>query len=253
MKKLSLAIVSLFILLSCSSDDGNKGYNISLNFGHIWDDTPVTNSDFNTIKFTNANGNQLSIERLRYVISDLTFNNSNGETISIEGYNLVDVTNAENLSFSPAATIPKGKYTNVSFIFGFTNAKNIDAAYADLNSASFGVPTMMGGGYHYMQLDGKFINSSSSEQGYNYHAIRAVDNPGASPSFPQDTFFKVDLGAVTINSNTNLNIEMNIAQWFKSPHTWDLDALNQALMPNSTAQIMMYDNGQNVFSLKSID
>ena len=45
---------------------------------------------------------------------------------------------------------------------------------------------------------------------------------------------------------------MNIAEWFKNPNLWDLNDFNQTLMPNSTAQIMMYENGQNVFSLGDI-
>ena len=46
---------------------------------------------------------------------------------------------------------------------------------------------------------------------------------------------------------------MNIAEWFKNPNTWDLNVLNQMLMPNSSAQIMMYENGQNVFNLESVN
>ena len=46
---------------------------------------------------------------------------------------------------------------------------------------------------------------------------------------------------------------MNIAQWFKQPNTWNLNEYNQMLMPNSTAQILMYQNGQNVFNLVSIE
>ena len=45
---------------------------------------------------------------------------------------------------------------------------------------------------------------------------------------------------------------MNIAEWFKNPNTWDLNVLNNMLMPNFNAQIMMFENGQNVFSLKSV-
>ena len=61
--------------------------------------------------------------------------------------------------------------------------QNTDGAYPDLNSASWNVPPMLGGGYHYMQLDGKFINNIENEAGYNFHAIRAADNPGPNPSF----------------------------------------------------------------------
>ncbi|TWO32135.1 hypothetical protein E1J38_009925 [Seonamhaeicola sediminis] len=249
MKKIASLLI-LLLLLSCSSDDESKTYNITLSFSHNWDGTPITNSDFNTIKFTNANNNQLSIERLRYLISDIKLE-SNNEVINLEAYKLIDVSNNKNLSFSPSVSIPEGTYSEVSFTFGFNNEDNdTEDGYNDLNVALFNVPSMLGGGYHYMQLDGKFINSNNEEQGYNYHAIRAVDNPGTNPTFPQDTFFKVTLGNVIISKNTTLNIEMNVAEWFKNPHIWDLNALNQMLMPNSTAQIMMYNNGQNVFSLK---
>ena len=45
---------------------------------------------------------------------------------------------------------------------------------------------------------------------------------------------------------------MNIAEWFKNPNTWDLNVLNNMLMPNFDAQVSIFENGQNVFSLKSV-
>jgi hypothetical protein len=108
---------------------------------------------------------------------------------------------------------------------------------------------MLGGGYHYMQLEGKFIDDTTTETGYAYHAIRAVDDPGANPTFPQDTFFTVNLGMIEITDNIEIEVKMNIAEWFKNPNLWDLNDFSQMLMPNSTAQIMMYENGQNVFNL----
>ena len=157
------------------------------------------------------------------------------------------------MNFSTNQTVALGSYSDISFVFGFTNEDNTDGTYADLNSASWNVPAILGGGYHYMQMDGKYINSSNVESGYNYHAIRAVDNPGSNPTFPQDTFFEVSLGEITLTGATEITIAMNIAQWFKQPNTWNLNEYNQMLMPNSTAQILMYQNGQNVFNLVSIE
>ncbi|MBC3845890.1 hypothetical protein H8K90_05835 [Winogradskyella echinorum] len=255
MKKiLPLFLITLLGFYSCSEDnDDNLTPNVSttFNFTHNWDETIITNTDFNTIQFTNANGDQLSIERLRYVISDITFTSSTNEIIELDVYNLVDVTNNTNLSFTPETQIPTGNY-NVSFTFGLDNEDNAEN-YLDLNSESFNVPDMLGGGYHYMQFDGKFINSNAQEQGFNYHVIRAVDNPGANPTFPQDTFFKVDLGEIAITNNIDIEVNMNIAEWFKNPNLWDLNDYNQMLMPNSTAQIMMFENGQNVFSLGDVN
>lgn len=250
-----ILLISFLLLTSChkDNDDDVLLVDITLNFSHFWDDTPVTNSDFNDIKFPNEKGDLLSIERLRYLISEITFHKSDGSTLVLEGYNLIDLTNNENLSFTPITKIPLDTYSDVTFTFGFNNEDNIDGVYNDLNSTSWNVPAILGGGYHYMQFDGKFINNTSTEQGFNYHAIRAVDNVGDNPTFPQDTFFTLSLGATTITNDTVFNIEMNIAEWFKNPNTWDLNMLNQSLMANSAAQIMMFENGQNVFNLKSIE
>ena len=46
---------------------------------------------------------------------------------------------------------------------------------------------------------------------------------------------------------------MNVAEWFKNPNEWDLNALHSFLMPNFNAQIMMSENGQlDVFSIGTI-
>lgn len=252
MQRIISILICFLILFSChtDNDDNTSQVNVTFNFIHNWDGTPVSNTDFNTIKFTNANGEQMSIEKLRYLISNITFQKENGENIILDDYNLVDVTNGTNLSFKPTSTIPSGTYSNVSFTFGFDNDANAKN-YQDLNSASWNVPSMLGGGYHYMQLEGKFINNTSTETGYAYHAIRAVDN-SVTPQKFQDTFFKVNLGELTIINNTTFNVEMNIAEWFKTPNTWNLNTLNNMLMPNFNAQVMMFENGQNVFSLESI-
>lgn len=256
MKKIAALIVLIVIVFTACSEDYDDNLVIdsevqtTFNFTHNWNNTEVTNANFNAFNFTNENGEMLSIERLRYLISDIRFSKEGQEDIVIDMHNLVDVTNNNNLSFSPETKIPKGAY-NISFTFGFNNEDNLQN-YLDLNTASFNVPDMLGGGYHYMQFDGKFINSNNTEQGFNYHAIRAVDNPGMNPTFPQDTFFQVNLGPAIIAADATIEIKMNIAEWFKSPNLWDLNQLNQMLMPNSAAQIMISENGASVFSLGEI-
>lgn len=255
MKKIFTYILfPILCFTSCGEDnDDNLKAEVSTTFSftHNWDGQNVTNNDFNDIKFTNQNGDMLSIERLRYVISDITFTGSNGEQLSFDVYNLVDVTNDNGLIYNLQSQIPVDNYTNVSFTFGLDNEDNSEN-YLDLNSESFNVPDMLGGGYHYMQFDGKYINSSDQEEGFNYHAIRAVDNPGMNPTFPQDTFFTVNLGAVNITNNAEIEVKANLAEWFRNPNIWDLNVLNTVLMPNASAQIKMFENGQSVFSLGDV-
>jgi hypothetical protein len=238
---LTFLCLSIFILYSCSSEEEN--INITLNFTHNWDGVAITDKDLNELKFTNANGEKVSIENLRYLISNI---------------NLVDAKNYQLINFSEntgtsinVSDATEGTYT-LSFRFGFSDEDNIDGEYQDLNSVSFNVPGMLGGGYHYMQFDGKYIDNKDEEAGFNYHSIRAVDKTDPDNLKFEDTSFEVNLGTVTISNNTEVEVKVNLAEWFKNPNPWDLNELNTVLMPNFKAQKAMSQNGKGVFSLGKV-
>ncbi|WP_299014777.1 MbnP family protein [uncultured Polaribacter sp.] len=243
-------IVSLFLIVilfsSCKDDVEccvNPGGSVTLKFTHNWNGTPITEADFNQLKFTNANGDQLSIEKLRYVITNINL-------LDTKNRNLVDLGQNTGLSL----TIPnqKADLINLKFRFGFKDEDNTDGIYQDLNTVNFNVPNMLGGGYHYMQFDGKFVAANNQEAGFNYHAIRAVNRTDPNNLVFKDTSFEVDLGEIEIINDTTIEIKMNVAEWFKNPNTWNLNELNTVLMPNFDAQILMNENGQSVFSLGEI-
>ena len=254
-KVITILVLSVCVLWSCSDDDETNALPktaVTFKFSHNWNGAEVTNADFNSIEYFTEMNDELSIEKLRYLISKVTFQTSNGNTIVMNGYNLVDVTNGTNMTFIPNEELTVGTYTNVSFTFGFDNADNIEGEYPDLNTANWGVPMMMGGGYHFMQLEGKFINNVAAETGYAYHAIKAVNNSDPDNLIFQDTFFTVDLGEVIIRENAGIEVKMNIAEWFKNPNPWDLNDRHNMLMPNFDAQVDMWENGQSVFSLGEV-
>lgn len=239
-------------LMACSSDDNVEYKGLAtFVFTHHWNGINVTQSDFNDLKFTNENGDKLSIEKLRYLISDITFHKSNGEKIVIEGYQLVDLSRTESLSYETSLKIPFDDYSDIEITFGFDEEDNIDGNYLDLNAASWNVPSMLGGGYHYMQFEGKFEDNTSTNIGFQYHAIRAVDNSGSVPIF-KETYINKKLGAIKLTNDATIEIKMNIAEWFKTPNTWDLNELHSMMMPDYNAQIMINENGQNVFSIGEI-
>ncbi|WP_431167850.1 MbnP family protein, partial [Tenacibaculum halocynthiae] len=78
---------------------------------------------------------------------------------------------------------------NLNFTFGFSDADNIDGVYQDLNTVSFNVPGMLGGGYHYMQFDGKYKDTNNLDANFNYHAIRAVNRSDPNNLIFEDTSF----------------------------------------------------------------
>lgn len=252
MKKLLLIFILSTVFFGCESNTGEtatRTVEITLKFTHFWDDVPLSASDFNQFKFTNENGEVISIERLRYAVSNLTVG---AET---KNYHLINI--GQNTGSEISVLTNSSTELPLSFSFGFANeftADNdyINGNYQDLNSVNFNVPAMLGGGYHYMQFDGKYKDSNNQDANFNYHAIRAVDNSDPNNLVFEDTSFLVDLGMLNISRNATIEIKVNIAEWFKNPNTWDLNQLNTMLMPNFEAQKMMSANGKSVFSLGAI-
>ena len=244
MKKQHCLLILILILVTRCSEEKEccvqPQFTITLNFTHHWNGLKITPQDFNELKFTNENGERLSIERLRYLVSNISLING-------KNYHLIDV--GENSGTS--ITIPE--LTNesyaLSFRFGFSDEDNTDGTYLDLNSVSFSVPGMLGGGYHFMQFDGKYIDNNNEASGFNYHTIKAVDRTDPNNLKFEDTSFEVNLGTIEVASNPEIEIKMNLAEWFKNPNTWNLNELNTVLMPNFEAQKMMRANGDSVFSL----
>ncbi len=238
-----------------TTDDGSCEYpTVAFTFTQDWDGSAIQNADFDVTEYTNAHGEVLTLSKLVYLISDITFTNASGDVYTAGDYNLVDVREGQNLTFTPSVALPMGEYI-VSFTFGFDDEDN-SGNYPDLNSADGGwnVPMLLGGGYHYMRMEGKYTGATTFpvEVNFQYHTIRAADNT-TSPITLTDTSFDVNLGMITIGENTQIEIKMNVAEWFKNPNTWDLTQLYTMLMPNYDAQIMMSENGAGgVFSLGAV-
>jgi hypothetical protein len=238
---------------SCDKEDvvSQEKINVSLKFTHNWDQLPVTSSDFNNFKFTTSNGELVSIERLRYVLSNIQL--INGDDIyTFKDYKLIDLLEENEFLLTLLEKINPGSY-QLKFTFGFSDEDNQDGIYQDLNSVNFNVPGMLGGGYHYMQFDGKYKDVNNEDAAFNYHAIRAVNRTDPNNLVFQDTSFEVDLGTLSFINDAEIVIKANIAEWFKNPNIWNLNELNTVLMPNFEAQKQMNANGKTVFSLGDIN
>lgn len=250
MKILKYILILSIVISIFGCDDDDTQYqttgSIEFEFTHHWNNDVVTSNDFNIIKFENAHGELMSIVKLRYLISNIILHKSDGTELTIDGYYLIDLTNNETSTFVQG--IPFDNYSGISFIFGFNESDNIDGAYNDLNATSWNWPSMLGGGYHFMQFEGKY-SDNGLESPFAYHMGTAKVSDGV---FEQN-FFSVNLGGFSFSKDSTLDLKMNIAEWFVNPYEWDLNTYNVNLMPNYNAQKLMQQNGQSVFSLGGIN
>jgi hypothetical protein len=245
-KKL-LMLTLILSLLGCDDNDTDtvRFGTIDINFNHYWDGVEVTSSDFNSETYINANNDVLTISKLRYLVSNITLHKPDGTSDKLLDYYLVDLSNNTSFGISDVAV---ENYSSISFTFGFNEADNIDGNYLDLNSTSWNWPTMLGGGYHFMQFEGKY-GATGTENPFAYHNGTARVSTGV---FEQN-FFNVSLDASINTEDVTVEINMNIDQWFENPNTWDLDTYNINLMPNYDAQKLMQQNGASVFSIGTIN
>lgn len=240
-------------------DDGSCVFapapKLGLKFTQNFNGTDVTVANFNTIAYTNANGEELSLTKLQYSISDVRFYLANGDSVYVDGsYNLIDLENASSLSYDLTSLMTLAastEYVGVGFNYGFDATDNTSGAYADLNAASWGWPEMIGGGYHQMKMEGKFLDGANAEVSYAFHNGSATKNSSGVVE-SNYRFIKLAGSDFTLEGNTEIEVKMNIANWYTNPNTWDLNALNSMLMPNYNAQKMMTQNAGDVFSVGAI-
>lgn len=218
---------------------------ITLNFNHHFDGLPVSSSSFNAFNYVTANNDTISISKLRYLISDIKLYTLSGDSISLGSYRLVDLTDPNTLSYT-IGSVDLGSYAAIGFNFGFDTLDNM-GNYTDLNAANWNWPTMIGGGYHNMQFEGRY-KFNGNDSTYAYH-----NGTASNMGNHHQNHIAVRLNGVSLNeSYVSINIDMNLAEWFKNPNLWDLNAMHSALMMNYNAQIIMHQNGYNVFSLGNI-
>lgn len=276
MKKIAFLIMLAFIAIGCSSDDSKEpevlgctdpsslNYNpdantddgscifertVTIAFTQNWEGIAVTPTNYNTGVYTNEAGNFVSISRLRYLISRIVLHKADGTTVAFEEYQLIDLTDENSLTLQPALKAITGDYTGISFVYGFNEADNVSGAYPDLNAADWNWPSMLGGGYHFMQMEGTFDDTNGAPQPYNFHNGTARVSEGV---FEQNFISFEFTQNFTITNDATIEIIMDISEWYKNPLTWDLNERSTDLMGNYLAQKDMNRNGKTVFNIGNI-
>lgn len=204
----------------------------------------------NTI-YQNKKGQNFNVTRLRYLISDISFHKSDGNSFSIDEYHLVDVSDSSTFTFYPKTKVPEGKYESISFTFGFDAKDNQTGINADLNILNWQWPLALGGGYHYMQLEGNYDSAGVSKV-FATHMGKARDASNQPYIFENNHFQAFpDSSGIDISSDFHFSIIMNVEQWYENPYTWDFNLYNTSTMPNYDAQKKLNLNGPSVFSIKT--
>jgi hypothetical protein len=250
-KSFSLFIAGLFgfmlVIESCTKDE-QKYVAPSFVFKHTINDTVLQRG---VMRYINLAGNHYQVDELQYFISEITLKTSDGQLIKIESdsaIHYVDLDVPASLTWNPKDMIPVGDYTSISFVFGINEMKNKTGLFVNPPQRDMFWPDMMGGGYHYMKMNGKWHAEGNLITPFNFHLGIGMNMDGTV--FYQN-YFKVTL-PVNIRTGTIMNefdITMNIEKWFETPNLWDWNVIGGQIMMNQNAMHKACENGANVFKV----
>lgn len=231
----SLALLTLCV--GCKKEDGSPIHiPLTLQVEHQVGDEAL---EFDTIRYLNASDTRFSVSRLLYFVSGITFISEDGERITDEGSYLVNAEEESTMLIS-MRPIPRGHYTGVELNIGIAPEQNIFGSLPNTveNNAMFW-PEQMGGGYHFLKLEGHFIDSDLAYKGYALHL--GTNEALVHVSMDQD--IKVDLDNITVT------LSMNVQEWFENPKNYDLNSGNYS-MGDTALMKMISKNGSDVFTLE---
>jgi len=232
-------MTSLILLSSSCSKTKPK---VTVTYTNSVDGTELVYHEMN---YTNDAGNTYNVMRLKYILSQITLHSHDGSSILLDDIHFVDSEDEASMFGEESIEIPVGAYDSLSFIFGLDETMNVSNAYlAEPMHASMAWPDVMGGGYHYMRLEGAYQHSDGTQHFYNTHTGRWQEfNNYIEIGFPLDLYANSE-------EFIDLNIDMNVNKWYTNPHTYNFENFEAGIMGNLTAQDILSANGVDVFSVQ---
>jgi hypothetical protein len=259
-KKFTVAMLVLisgiFVLSSCRQQP-QYGH-LKIMFKHSVGKQPL---EYDTLKYVNAAGNHYMVTNIQYFISDICLHKPNGDSVLLNTKNhihYVDTDLPKTWQWNLKDSIPAGKYSSISFTFGMNKKENRSLRFPNPPESAMFWPQYLGGGYHYMKLNGKWIDTTGSLHPFNFHLGigQIYDSTGKITRFVQN-YFKVTLPAssftVKNGQTVDLILNMNVNKWFENPNIYDLNVWGGKIMQNQKAMHLACENGHDVFSIKKIE
>jgi len=246
-----LAILTLFS--ACKSKDSKTKFGkINFVFSH--------SVEFDTMKYVNAAGNPYLVSEIQYFISDITLHKKNGEELLLdadESIHYIDTDLPETFFYNLKDSIPEGNYESISFTFGINEEKNKSGLFVNPPESFMFWPKHLGGGYHYMKLNGKWETPEDEIKVFNFHLGigQKKNEEGEITGFIQNYFeVKLPNSSFSVSNGQTIvcDLEMNVDRWFTNPHDYDFNYWGGQIMQNEEAMRTACDNGHDVFSVNNI-
>jgi hypothetical protein len=265
-KNILILISAVLMFSNCTKDEIIEKPNptaangkLKIVFTHTINNQAI---QLNSNIYINEAGNHYELTDIMYFISDITLYPRTGNTVSIDDQTAVHYTDIHipsTLNWNVSDPIPVGIYDSIRFTFGLNEQRNQTASFVNPPESNMAWPDMLGGGYHYMMMNGKWLNPQNLSVPFNFHlGIGQIYTDTINydvntiTAFVQNYFkLTLALSALQISKDNTTTIKLNMAidSWFKTPHAWDHNYWGGSVMQKQRALQCIKENGFDVFSL----
>ena len=254
----SRLLVILFALLAVACTKPEEKAEIDINMGYEVNGKPLVTD---SLCYVNEAGNQFLVTEIQWFLSDIQLLDQDGDWHTLRQreatdsiamltehifYIDTDIPESQTLR---GKSIPTGHYSMLRFTFGLDETDNQSGLFSDPPESEMFWPDFLGGGYHYMKLNGKYVNEDSRLAPLAIHL--GIGQNEDCTEFYQN-YFIVELPIdfdVKANTENQLDLTMVIDNWFRNPHTIDFNEFGSHIMQNQTAQRLLNGNGKDVFRI----
>ena len=245
-KKTWIFLVSALLCCGCCRTPAGH---IKLNFSFVVDKDSLR---LDTCVYQNAAGNLYEVNDVQFFISHVMLETTSGEIVEIadnQGIHYTDIRIPGTLSWNIADVLPADEYKSITFVFGLEGEQNTTGYFPNPPENNMSWPDMIGGGYHYMKINGRWIDESGVRQPFNLHSGKISNGDG---TFADNTFtvtLPLENFAVIHKETSDITLLMNINAWFSNPNIFDFSVFGGSIMQNREAQEVLRENGWDVFSV----
>lgn len=255
-----LVLLMAISMIACTEKDPSASENgLKIIFSHQVDNEPLITDQ---MIYENAAGNPYEVTEIMYFISDLTLYHSDGSVIrpsDWEDIHYTDTNIPETLEWLAGKNIPAGQYDSLTFTFGLSEERNESFMFVNPPEVNMVWPEVLGGGYHYLMLNGWWEDLQGVRQPYNFHLGIGQIYENNSGLVPDITGFVHNYFTVNPNGGpfyiaaegiSELTLTMHIESWFQTPFIYDHNQWGGAIMQIQDAMYIGSMNGRDAFSIK---
>jgi hypothetical protein len=163
----ALCLIGCVLLASCSKKDDPVTPFGSVHFS-VSNEVSGQPVAMGPVNYTNAAGNQYSVDLLKYLLSNFTLVKEDGSEQHFSNYVLIDASDPDYLHFDLDSVL-NGNYKSIRFYVGVDSAHNHTGLQEGALDPVHGMIWTWNTGYIFFKNEGYFMDSTNTRQHFVQH------------------------------------------------------------------------------------